>query len=159
MRDAERWFHEALAIDDEVERGQAFCDLAYDAECMLASGDREQAVLLFELILSLDDDDDLVHPAIVSARRHLLSLGLIALPSFDVLVQSLRSRFQHLSPREASIAIATSLYRSSIDQYPDLYPEAKSFILDQLRAADAISSLSNKEVRFKSTVESHRDPP
>lgn len=155
MRDAERWFHEALAIDDEVERGQAFCDLAYDAECMLASGDREQAVLLFELILSLDDDDDLVHPAIVGARRHLLSLGLIALPSFDVLVQSLRLRFQHLSPREASIAIATSLYRSGIDQYP----EAKSSILDQLRAADAISSLSKKETRFKNRVELHRDPP
>jgi tetratricopeptide (TPR) repeat protein len=155
MRDAERWFQEALAIDNKVERGEALCDLAYDAECMLASGDREQAVLLFELIFSLDDDDDLVHPAIVSARRHLLSLGLIALPPFDVVVQSLRSRFQRLSQREVSIAIAMSLYRSGIDQYP----EAKSFILDQLCLADAMSSLSSKEARFKSTVESHRDLP
>ena len=58
MSQTKDWFNEALAIADPVERSQAICDLAFDAEHMAHNGRRGDAIELYELFATLDRNDD-----------------------------------------------------------------------------------------------------
>lgn len=143
-----QWFDEALAISDEVERSQAMCDLAFDAECFAKEGSTVEAIELFLLLDTLDPYDDLLHPAVESARKHLVKLGLRTLTSLESLVAMYVKKYDELDERGRLLAVATALVREHADEQPRAWTIAKN-LLDQ---AAALRPLNKKEQRLQAMV-------
>lgn len=116
MSTVREWFEAALQIEDEVKRAEAMCDLAFDAEHMARQGD-PSAIELFELLVTLNPYDDLLHPAIESAEEHQIQLGVRSVPPLDEIVAELHTQFGHTPERERLVAIATTLTRGH-SRYP-----------------------------------------
>ena len=142
------WFNRALAIADPVERSQAMCDLAFDAEEMARSGRQAEAIELFELLATLDRNDDLLLPAVKSAEQHLVSLGVRTLPSLEAVVSALHRQFSKLPDRERLLAVATTLTR----EHGERRPQAWGVAAELLAEADAMRPLVGKELRFRAEV-------
>jgi len=145
---ARQWFDAALAIADPVERSQAMCDLAFDAEQMARDGRRSEAIELFELLATLDRYDDLLHPAIESADEHLVVLGARALAPLESVVADLHKRFGELPERDRLLAVAKTLVREHGRR-----PQSWGIAAELLAAADAIRPLAGKELRFRAEVQ------
>jgi hypothetical protein len=152
MSEGKRWFDEALAIADAVERSQAMCDLAFDAERMARDGRRGEAIELFELLATLDRNDDLLLPAIESADQHLVSLGARTLPPLVAVVEELHRQFGDLPKRERLLAVAKTLVRD----YGRRRPESWAAAAELFAAAEAIRPLAGKELRFRAEVQRAR---
>src|SRR5262245_34482949 len=106
MTEVSKWFDEALAISDSVERSQTMCDLVFGAERMMHEGRRSEAIELFELLATLDRLDDLLLPAIESADQHLVSLGVRKTRSLNTIVDELHKQFCAMPERERLLAVA-----------------------------------------------------
>jgi hypothetical protein len=148
MSQVRDWFDKAKQIADSVEQAQAMCDLAFDAEQMANDGRSAEAVELFELLATLDQYDDLLHPAIESAEAHLALLGVRKLPTLQEIVGLLHQRFAKLPERERLKAVATALVRE--------HGEGREALVaadELLAAADGIQPLSGKEARLRAEVE------
>jgi hypothetical protein len=153
MTQARTFIEEALAIANEVERAQAICDLAFDAEQMAKTGRRAEAIELFELLATLDRHDDLLAPAIESADEHLVSLGVRTRPSLDGIVQGLRAKFEHLGEYQCLLSVAKTLVRDHGKRRKQVWKIAK----DLLAAAEKIQPLGNKDLRFRAEVLQHAE--
>ncbi|MEZ6139356.1 MAG: hypothetical protein R3B84_02185 [Zavarzinella sp.] len=147
MSKVKEWFEEALTISDPGERSQAMCDLAFDAEQMVRDGSRQEAIELFELLITLDPHDDLMHPAIDAAEKNLIALGYRVLPPLQELMTKLQDRFIHQSEREQLVAVATALVREHGTR-----AESCGVAAELLARADAIRPLAGKELRFRAEV-------
>lgn len=148
MGQAKDWFEEARAIADPVQRSQALCDLAFDAQQMAREGRRAEAIELFELLASIDTYDDLLLPAIESAEVHLVALGVRTLPPLEAVVADLHRRFDGLPERDRLLAVAAALTRQHGRR-----PQSWGVAAELLAAADAIRPLSGKELRFQAEVQ------
>lgn len=153
MSQARKLFDEALAIADEVERAEAMCDLAFDAEQMAKAGRRDEAIELFELLATLDRHDDLLAPAIQSADEHLILLGAKKLPSLDRIVQGLRAKFAHLGEYQCLLSVAKTLVRDHGKRRKQVWEIAK----DLLAAAEKIQPLGQKDLRFRAEILQHTE--
>jgi len=149
MSQARAWFDKALAIADPIERSQAMSDLAFDAEQFAKEGRRDEAIELFELLVTLDRYDDLLLPAIESADEHLISLGVRSLPPLNAVVEQLHERFAAMPERERLLAVAKTLVR----EHSRRRPESLRVAADLLNAASAIQPLAGKELRFQTEVQ------
>ena len=147
LSQAKLWFDEALAIDDSVERSQALCDLAFYAEQMVSGGKREEAIELFELLATLDRYDDLLHPAIESADKHLVTLGVRSQPSLDDVVSQQYVRFDSLPEREKMLAVATVLGRDYRNR-----AGALTRATELLESAHTLRPLSGSELRLRAEL-------
>jgi hypothetical protein len=148
MASAQQLFDETLAIGDPGERAQAMCDLAFDAEQMAASGRREAAVELFELIATLDRYDDLLFPAIEVADEKLILLGVRQRPSLEGIVQELHAKYQNLDEYQRLLSVAKTLARKHGKRRTQAWKIAK----DLLDAAEKIQPLGAKDLRFRAEV-------
>jgi len=142
------WFAEANAIRDPVERAQAMGDLSYDAETMLARGDTECAIGLFQLLYALGPDDDLLYPAYKIARRNLIQCDAITLVPLSSVVEGLQAQFASLPEKARYLAVAKSLWRTARADYP----ETRVVVLDLLERAAVQGVLSAQELKFKAEV-------
>ena len=109
-------FERAAAISDDVERAEALCDLAFDAECLVKEGHTAEAIELSLLLETLDPDDDLLHPAIEAAHENLVVLGVRLRPNLKEVEAKLRQQFSELDERSRLLAVATSM-SMHLDQY------------------------------------------
>ena len=148
MSEVLQWYEEAQAITDPVKRSEALCELAFDAENMVRTGRRAQAIELFELLVTLDPDDDLLHPAIESAKSHLVSLGVHTLRPLEQIVSELHATFANLPERERLVAVARTLTR----EHGKRGPQAWLIARDLLSAAETVQALTGKELRFRAEV-------
>jgi hypothetical protein len=153
MTEVRRWFEEAQAIADEVERGQAMCDLAFDAQSLAQDGRQDEAIALAEYLLTLDRDDDLLSPAIQGAEDLLLALGVRHLSPLQEVIDKLQQKFTDLSPRGRLIAVAKALAREHARRYPQAWAEAAAMV----DAAAALAPLDQKEQRFRAETMRHQD--
>ena len=149
MSQARQWFDEAHAIADPVERSQAMCDLAFDAEQMARDGRRSDAIELLELLVTLDRYDDLLQPAIESADEQLVALGVRTLPPLESVVADLHHQFGHLPERDRLLAVAKTLVREHGRRCPQSWGVAAGL----LAAADAIRPLAGKELQIRAEVQ------
>ena len=149
MSQVSQWFDAASAIADPVERSQAMCDLAFDAEHMARDGRRSEAIELFELLASLDRFDDLLHPAIESAEKHLVELGVRTLPPLELIVAELHQQFSEMAERDRLLAVAKTLVRVHGRRRPQSWGVAAEL----LASADVIRPLAGKELRFRAEVQ------
>jgi hypothetical protein len=83
MKTARELFDEALALADPIERAEEICDLAFHAEQLAGAGNRDEAMKIFELLGTLDRDDDLLAPAFEIADEQLSTLGWKKPNEFD----------------------------------------------------------------------------
>jgi hypothetical protein len=148
MSTARALFNEALAIPDAVERAQAMCDLAFDAEQMAVAGRRAEAIVLFELLATLDRHDDLLLPAIQSAEEHLVSLGTRSQQGLDEIVTALRAKFENLGEYQCLLSVAKTLVRDHGKRRKQAWSIAK----DLIAAAEKIQPLGTKDLRFRAEV-------
>ena len=148
MSKVQQWFQEALAVPDPVMRSEALGDLAFDAENMARSGARTEAIELFELLAQLDPHDDLLHPAIESAEKHLVSLGVRTLPPLADIVAELQARFASLPQPERSLAVARTVTR----EHGKRRPEAWLIARDLLQELESVQPLVGKDLRFRAEV-------
>lgn len=149
MSQAKQWFDEALGIADPVERSQAMCDLAFDAEQMARDGRRAEAIELFELLATLDRYDDLLLPAIESADEHLVALGVRNVQSLESVVAELHQQFKAMPERDRLLAVAKTLVRDHGRRRPKSWGIAAQLLV----AAEAIRPLAGKELRFRAEVQ------
>lgn len=141
-------FELALAIPDEVERADALCSLAFDAEHLTKSGNTEEAIELSLLLETLDPHDDLLHPAIEAAFENLVALGVRSYPNLDEMKTQLLLKFSALDERSRLLAAATAMAREYSSQQPRAWLMAKE-LFDQ---ATAIGALTSKERRLYAEI-------
>jgi hypothetical protein len=151
MSEVQQWFEEARAIADPIRRAEALCDLAFDAEHFLREGRHDAALELAQQLASLDACDDLLHPAIESADRILVSLGVRKRLSLEEVIASLHERFSQAPERERLLAVARALAREHGSRNPEAWLAARGM----LEAAAAIQPLRGKELRFQAEVLQH----
>ena len=137
-------FERAAAISDDVERAEALCDLAFDAECLVIEGHTAEAIELSLLLETLDPDDDLLHPAIEAAHENLVTLGVRLRPNLKEVDAKLRQQFSELDERSRLLAVATSMSRGYANKQPEAWSIAKA-LFDQ---ASLLRALTDKEMRL-----------
>lgn len=148
MVDSDAWFRQALALEDEVERAHALCDLAFDADMLLQQGQHADAAQLFALLYSLNPDDDLLFPAWKTARAGLIQLGKIVLPPLEQVANTLLHTFAALPLRARYLAVAKTLCR----EYRQDYPDAPACAWRLLQAAHQLQPLYGKDARLQKEI-------
>lgn len=148
MFDAKKHFDEAVGIADPVARSQALGDLCFDAESFAKNGDTATAIVLFELLSTLDRNDDLLLPYVQSAEEHLIQLGKRKQQSLEDVVRNLQDRFAALSDYDRNMAIAKTLVRD-FPRRQKAITLAREFVT---MAAD-VQSLTRKDQRFNAELD------
>ena len=148
MQDYNCRFEQINSIPDEVERSWAIEDLCYEAECLFADGNTADAIEIFKWIYNVPPDDDLTAVAYLTARKALITAKVVILPPLSEIIESLELEFSALAPRARLLAIAKTIHRSHLDDYP----EATNCIFQLIDQAHQMSPLNINELKFKSTV-------
>lgn len=140
--DYKKWFEEASLIKDEIERSQAYDDLAYDAEGYYEKGEIEKARFLFEQLMSLGDDNDLYQVAYDTAKEYLEKINGQGSSVLEDVVEKLEKEYVDLPAGYKEVAIAKILYRD--------YSENKKFLkvaLEFFEKSQQHIALSKKDER------------
>src|SRR5206468_3783244 len=111
---------------------------AFDAEQLAATGNREEAIEIFELLATLDRYDDLLAPAFESADEHLIALGARSEPDVSGIAEKLHDQFKNLSEFDRLLAVAKTLVRANGKR-----PAAWMIARDLLEKAERIRPLTN----------------